>query len=106
MHPIAPPREREGYEVDYGAPRHRVSYNLVSCGGPSIEIEPWWKRPATEAQLGLLMFGGGAIWAAKVETVRLANIFQLLTTTGPVEIAAIGLLVWLHAKWRKSIRVK
>ena len=106
---IPPPKEREGYAVDYGSSRHRVGYNVVyegARGGSGIEIEPWWRRPATEARVGLLIFGGGAIWATKVQTIEMANIFHLLLTPGPLELSAIGLLVWLHAKWRRSVRLR
>jgi hypothetical protein len=108
--PIAPPPEREGYEIDYGGRLQRVSY---TAGSPlpkgRAELESWWKRPATEARLGLLVFGGGMIWATKVQviqTVQFANLFQLLMKPGPLETAAIGLLMWLHAKWRRAVRVR
>ena len=106
---IAPPREREGYEVDYGAARHRVGYNVVYDGplaAGKIEFEPWWKRPVTEARLGLITFGSGLIWTTKVETVQISNILHLLLTPGPIELSAAGLLIWLHAKWRKSVRLR
>jgi hypothetical protein len=105
--PIPPAREREGYEVDYGAARHRGGHG-ASYGGTSrgVEVEAWWRRPATEAQLGLITFGGGAIWATRVETIQISNIIHLLVTPGPLELSAIGLLVWLHAKWRKSVRIR
>jgi len=109
MRPTPPARERQGYDVDYGAPRHRVGYNVVYDGpraSKGVEFESWWQRPATEARLGLITFGGGAIWAAKVETIQISNIVHLLLTPGPLEISAIGLLVWLHAKWRKSVRIR
>jgi hypothetical protein len=106
--PIPPPREREGYEVDYGQARHRVGKDAVYNGPRSsgIELEPWWKRPATEARVGLLTFGGGAIWATKVQTIQITNIFHLLMTPGPLELSAVGLLIWLHAKWRNAVRVR
>ena len=106
--PVAP-RERVGYEVDYGAPRHRVGY-AVDTASPRavrhVELEPWWRRVTTEERLGLLIFGGGAIWAAKVETIQISNFLHLLLTPGPLELSATGVLIWLHAKWRRSVRVK
>lgn|SRR5512146_3103200 len=108
-HPIPPAREREGYEVDYGSARHRVGYNVVYDGPRAtkgVEFESWWKRPVTEARLGLITFGGGLIWSTKVETVQISNIIHLLVTPGPLELSAIGVLIWLHAKWRKSVRLR
>jgi len=105
--PISPPRQRQGYEIDYGAPRQRVGYNVDGPrGNKGVEFESWWKRPATEAHLGLITFGGGAIWATKVETIDISNFVHLLMTPGPLELSAIGLLIWLHAKWRLSVRIK
>jgi hypothetical protein len=108
--PIASPQEREGYEVDYSGRNQRVVY---SAGAPlptgRVTLESWWKRPPTEARLGLLTFGGGMIWATKVQviqTVQFANLFQMLMKPGPLETAAIGLLIWLHAKWRSAVRVR
>lgn len=104
-----PPRERIGYEIDYGAPRERVGYSVNYAAPTSakhIERESFWRQPRNESRLGLLMFGGGLIWAVKVETIDISNFFRLLLTPGPLEICAIGLLVWLHAKWRRSIRLK
>jgi hypothetical protein len=105
--PIAPPPERDGYEINYGASRQRVAY---SAGGPlfaaHVEVEAWWKRPTTEARLGLITFGGGLVWASRVQTIDVANLFRLLMTPGPLEFSAIGLLLWLHAKWRRAVRVK
>ncbi len=105
------PKERIGYEVNYGAPRERVGYSVnydVPRSVKMIERDPFWRMPRNEARLGMLMFGGGVIWATKVQTqtIDFTNIFHLITTPGPLEISAIGLLIWLHAMWRKSIRVR
>jgi hypothetical protein len=104
--PISPPRRREGYEIDYGPTRQHSAYGTAPLPGTRVQVESWWKRPATEARLGLITFGGGAIWAAKVQTIDMSNIFRLLMTRGPVEIAGFGLLIWLHAKWRGATRVR
>ena len=95
--------------MDYGSARHRVGYTVVydsPRGVKAIEFEPWWKRPITEARLGLITFGGGLIWTTKVETIQISNVLHLLLTPGPLELSAVGLLIWLHAKWRKSVRLK
>jgi len=28
-----------------------------------------------------------------------------ITQPGPLEVCALGIMVWLHAKWRRSIKV-
>jgi hypothetical protein len=65
-----------------------------------------------EARLGALIAGGGMIWAARVATlhaqlsgfIAVGALSQILNQTGPMEICAVGILLWLHAKWRGSIR--
>ena len=104
-----PPRERMGYEVNYGPGRQRVGYSGdygASRGVKKIDYEPWWRRPATEAHFGLVVFGGGLAWATQIHTIQFSNIFRLLLTPGPLEISAIGALIWLHAKWRRSVRIR
>jgi len=91
-----PERERIGYNVEY----HRAT----RVGKP-IEITPLWRRIKTEERLGSLAFWGAVCWAVQIATKDLANWFRLILTPGPLELAGIGLLVWLHAKWRRSVRV-
>ena len=58
-----------------------------------------------EARLGSIVAAGGVIWTAQVATdhfTSLANLFPL--PPGPMEVCAIGVLVWLHAKWRVSVQ--
>ena len=100
------PRERMGYEVNYGSGRDRGVATVDPRSVRRVEWEPWWRRVRTEERLGLITFGGGLIWATKVQTIQIANIFHLLLTPGPLEISAIGALIWLHAKWRRSVRLR
>ncbi len=90
-----PYRERVGYEVNYATPR----------AAKSIEKTPFWKKISTEERLGSLMFWGGVCWAVQIATKDIANVFRLLLTPGPLEVCAGGLLVWLHAKWRRSVKI-
>ncbi|HLW84219.1 MAG TPA: hypothetical protein VKR60_03330 [Candidatus Sulfotelmatobacter sp.] len=61
---------------------------------------------ATETRLGSLIAAGGTIWAVYSATKDYADLwrFQILPP-GPVEVCALGILVWLHAKWRRSTKV-
>ena len=59
-----------------------------------------------EESLGSLIAGGGIIWSVQEATKGLAELWQLrLLRPGPLEVCAIGILVWLHAKWRRSVNV-
>ncbi|HET7440926.1 MAG TPA: hypothetical protein VFJ47_06460 [Terriglobales bacterium] len=61
----------------------------------------------TESRLGGLLFGGGLIWAAYAARADYSALWQPgLHTPGPLEVCAIGILMWLHAKWRRSIQPK
>ena len=63
-------------------------------------------RISTEERFGVLVATGGIIWAVKTATQAPASLAQFsLLTPGPLEICAIGILVWLHAKWRRLTKV-
>jgi hypothetical protein len=63
-------------------------------------------RIQTEERLGSLIAAGGIIWTARVGTQDLGSIWQFtFLSPGPLEVCAIGILVWLHAKWRRSLKL-
>lgn len=59
-----------------------------------------------EERLGSLIAAGGTVWAVYVATVDYANLWRMqIMPPGPVEVCALGILCWLHAKWRRSTKV-
>ena len=62
--------------------------------------------PHLEARLGSLVAAGGIIWTANLATQKFTTFDHILLPTGPLELCAIGILVWLHAKWRASVSVR
>ena len=61
---------------------------------------------STEERLGSLLSAGGTIWATYVATVDYASLWQMkILPPGPLEVCALGVLIWLHAKWRRSTKV-
>ena len=59
-----------------------------------------------EERLGSLIAAGGTVWAVYVATVDYANLWRMqIMPPGPVEVCALGILIWLHAKWRRSTKV-
>lgn len=59
-----------------------------------------------EEHLGSLIAAGGTIWMVYVATVDYNNLWHMrIMPPGPLEVCAIGVLAWLHAKWRRSIKV-
>jgi hypothetical protein len=59
-----------------------------------------------EERLGCLIAAGGTIWATYVATFDYASLWRMqIMPPGPMEVCALGILVWIHAKWRRSNRV-
>ncbi|MBZ5647562.1 MAG: hypothetical protein LAN37_10095 [Acidobacteriia bacterium] len=88
--------EREGY-----TDKRRVAYAPVeSVSAPSAT-----SGLRFEEQLGLLCASGGIMWGVQVFTSHLPNLNALWETRGPLEVCAIGALIWVHAKWRRSVRL-
>jgi len=59
-----------------------------------------------EEMLGCLIAAAGTIWAVYVATTDYDSLWRMqIMPPGPVEVCALGILGWLHAKWRRSIRV-
>lgn len=59
-----------------------------------------------EERLGCLIAAGGTVWAVYVATVDYANLWHMqIMPPGPVEVCTLGILAWLHAKWRRSTKV-
>jgi hypothetical protein len=56
-----------------------------------------------EERLGSLIAAAGLIWAVHLLTHNFAGTWNLDTVIpGPLPVCGIGILVWLHAKWRRS----
>jgi hypothetical protein len=53
--------------------------------------------------LACLIVGVGLVWASQVCTSNYYWLFRALEfTAGPTDICALGILVWLTAKWRRA----
>lgn len=46
------------------------------------------------------------LWGAHISLTRLSAGQAFLLPTNQLEIAAIGVLIWIHAKWRRSVTAK
>lgn len=58
-----------------------------------------------ETRIGSLIAVVGVIWAAKLNTLNFTALPRaMLFPPGPLETCAIGILIWLHAKWRRSVK--
>jgi len=60
-----------------------------------------------EVRVASLIAAAGAIWAVYVATVDYTSLWRVqIMPPGPVEVCALGVLAWLHAKWRRSAQVR
>jgi len=63
-------------------------------------------RIRTEELVGSLIASAGTIWATYVATRDYNSLLHMqIMPPGPVEVCALGILVWLHAKWRRSMKI-
>jgi hypothetical protein len=101
--------ERPGYEIP--SPIGRRSAYAVSGAGEDaagrIDFDPWWKKTHTESCFGLLILAVGLYWSSTVEalTPTFETFSYLLIHRNPMKVFALGFVLWLHAKWRRSVRV-
>ena len=93
-------RGREGY---LDLPR---TPTYVPIRGKQLTVSRSRFSIRTEEQLGSLIAAAGTIWAIYVATVDYSSLWQLkILPPGPIELCALGILAWLHAKWRRSAKV-
>jgi hypothetical protein len=93
---------REGY-VD----RPVIAY--VPTPKPATTIKP--VKPDShslnirwEERIASLIAAAGAAWAVYVATQDVNALWRVqIMPPGPVEVCALGVLAWLHAKWRRSL---
>ncbi len=90
------PKEREGF-VEPPRPAY-----------VAVRVTPSPRRNAFckyEERVGSVIAGVGLIWAAQVASSHYAILSHMAVwPPGPLEVCAIGILVWMHAKWRRSVK--
>lgn len=92
---------REGYQQQ---PARYAAGAPTAKSAASIAAENALAKIRLEERLGSLVAGGGIIWIVYVATHDYTNLWRLqFSPPGPLETAALGILVWLHAKWRRSM---
>jgi len=90
------PYEREGYSdsqkiVAYTATRPAERAQTSNW----LRIEEW---------IALLGFVSAVAWSVFIVSGSYPNLDRLWQTPGPIEACAVAALIWLHAKWRRSVR--
>jgi hypothetical protein len=96
-------RGREGY---LNVPQKPV-YAPVSKSSSGIDKEQASGIARREERVGSLIAAAGTIWAVYAATQDYTNLFNFqILQPGPIEVCALGILLWLHAKWRRSLRTR
>lgn len=109
------PRSEHNDYIDWDA-RREGYIDTRSKYIPVVEIPKAQKKKKTgqegllsaraEERLGSLLAAAGTAWLVYVATTDFNNMWQMrIMPPGPVEVCAVGILMWLHAKWRRSIKV-
>jgi hypothetical protein len=57
-----------------------------------------------EEWIASLIAAAGVIWAIGVAATSMLPAYAMELTVGPLETCAIGILIWLHAKWRRTLK--
>jgi hypothetical protein len=59
-----------------------------------------------QERLGSLIAAAGMAWSVYVATVDYSHLWRIeIMPPGPVEVCLLGILAWLHAKWRRATRI-
>lgn len=59
-----------------------------------------------EIRLASLIVAGGLIWAVHTGTHNFSSLDHIFIPKEAFYTSAVGLLLWLHAKWRRSIDMR
>ncbi|MGA2001140.1 MAG: hypothetical protein ABSG52_14205 [Terriglobales bacterium] len=57
-----------------------------------------------EEWIASLIAAAGVSWAIGVAATSMLPAYAMELTVGPLETCAIGILIWLHAKWRRTLK--
>jgi hypothetical protein len=111
------------WSVDKTDPREFVDWNSRREGYvdtpnkfvPVVTIPKTTRKPAAkesllsirgEERLGSLIAAAGTVWAVYVATVDYNSLWRMqIMPPGPVEVCLLGVLAWIHAKWRRSTKI-
>ena len=58
-----------------------------------------------ETRLGSLIAGAGIVWAAYIASLNPGQ-YGTLQHSDAVKVCGLGIILWLHGKWRDSTRAR
>jgi hypothetical protein len=95
---------REGYISTASAAKVYPAYSQTKPSGKPAAQSGLFSIRAEE-RFGSLVGAAGVIWGVYLATQNYASLWRFdLTSPGPLEVCALGILAWLHAKWRRSLK--
>jgi hypothetical protein len=59
-----------------------------------------------EERIASLIAAGGMVWFVKLSTQNFTALDKLTLPMNAVYITAMGVVIWLHAKWRRSVDIQ
>jgi hypothetical protein len=59
-----------------------------------------------EARIGSLVAAGGVIWAVHIGTLHYTGAANVHVPADPLLVCSVGIVLWLHAKWRNTVTLK
>jgi hypothetical protein len=62
-------------------------------------------RIHSQETIASVVAAGGIVWAVKIASGSLGQMAVVSLPVGPLELCSAGVAMWLHAKWRRSIRL-
>lgn len=103
----------KGDFIDWDAGREGYVHNPSTAKVYAPLAKPSGNRSAQNAvasirreeRWGSLIAAAGVIWGVYVATHDYASLWVFdISRPGPLEVCALGILAWLHAKWRSSLK--
>lgn len=81
---------------------------------PVIFLSQPSMNPYLAERAGCILAGGGIAWAVYVATEHadLSEFFletgfrKIFLQSGPMEVCALGIVLWLWGKWKRSVRAR
>ena len=59
--------------------------------------------PHLQAQIGSVIAAGGVVWTVAIVSKQIPAA-GIVLPSGPLEVCGVGILIWLVAKWRGSVK--
>jgi hypothetical protein len=97
-------RHQSDFWPEHETEQHRPQPQVVAHSSSHSWLWNLLFGVQTETRVGSLIAAAGLMMAAKTGTMQIPSMANFSFPPGPLELCGIGMLVWLHAKWRRASR--